>query len=89
MVKNISNTFPEIIEDINGTGVLDGELLVGKNFVPTSFSDLQKRLNRKKVSKKLLDENPAFVRVYDMLFYNKTDIRNYPLHKKKKTNRMD
>ncbi len=82
--ENISNAFPEIIEDINGTGVLDGELLVGKNFVPTSFSDLQKRLNRKKVSKKLLDENPAFVRVYDMLFYNKTDIRNYPLHKRRK-----
>ena len=76
---NISHTFPDIIENLNGSAVLDGELLVGKGFEPDSFNHLQQRLNRKTVSKKLMNEHPAFVRVYDMLFHDDVDIRSKTL----------
>jgi DNA ligase-1 len=39
------------------------------------FSDLQQRLNRKAPSAKLLREQPAHLRLYDMLFEGAEDIR--------------
>lgn len=76
---DISNTFPDVIEILHGAGVLDGELLVGHNFDPLPFNDLQQRLNRKTVIKKHLTDFPAFIRVYDMLFDGLEDIRHLPL----------
>ena len=46
---------------------------------PQSFNHLQQRLNRKQAAKTHLRDLPAFVRVYDMLFDGKTDIRGRPL----------
>jgi len=65
---NIAHTFPDLVKTVNGSAVLDGELLVGRDFMPMSFNALQQRLNRKTVSTKMLADYPAFVRVYDMLF---------------------
>jgi DNA ligase-1 len=76
---DISAAFPDIIENLNGAGVLDGELLVGHAFDPLSFNCLQQRLNRKRVVKKHLKEYPAFVRVYDILFDGDNDIRDQTL----------
>jgi len=73
---NISNSFPELNIKSKNEVVIDGELLVGKNFVPESFNKLQQRLNRKKIPKKYLELYPAFVRAYDILFYNKVDLRS-------------
>jgi len=81
---DISNAFPDIINNIEGSTVLDGELLVGKDFDPALFNNLQQRLNRKTVSKKMMDEYPAFVRVYDMLFDGEQDIRNLSLAERRK-----
>ena len=81
---NISHTFPDIIENLKGSAVLDGELLVGKGFEPDSFNHLQQRLNRKTVSKKLMNEHPAFVRVYDILFHDDEDIRGKTLSERRK-----
>ncbi len=72
---DISHTFPDIIQNLKGRAVLDGELLVGHNFDVMSFNNLQQRLNRKTVSPTHLKEYPAFVRVYDMLFEGDNDIR--------------
>jgi DNA ligase-1 len=72
---DIANAFPDIVENVHGRAVLDGELLVGKNFEPGSFNDLQQRLNKKVASAKHLKESPAFIRVYDMLFDGSDDIR--------------
>src|SRR5262249_33813946 len=58
--------------------VLDGELLVGQNLDPAPFNDLQQRLNRKVATGKLLSDFPAFIRVYDMLFDGREDIRPLP-----------
>jgi DNA ligase-1 len=77
--ENITHSFPDLADTLKGTGVLDGELLVGTDFTPMSFNSLQQRLNRKAVSLKLMGEYPSFVHVYDMLFDGDEDIRSLPL----------
>jgi DNA ligase-1 len=58
--------------------ILDGELLVGKNYIPMNFNSLQQRINRKKVSKKHLIDYPAFIKLYDILFLDNIDLRDVP-----------
>ncbi len=65
---DIANAFPDIVDNVSGRAVLDGELLVGHDFDARSFNDLQQRLNKKLASARHLKELPAFIRVYDMLF---------------------
>ncbi len=76
---DITGAFPDIVEAINFEGVIDGELLVGgtdrSNNPTRTFSDLQQRLNRKTVTGKMLEDYPAFVRAYDLLFQGDEDIR--------------
>ena len=79
----ISQSFPDIAVNINGNAVLDGELLVGRNFEALPFNFLQKRLNRKIPSKKIINEIPAFVKLYDILFENGNDLRDLPLSKRR------
>ena len=73
---DISGSFPDVLEAMNFTGVLDGELLVGRppEHVGT-FSDLQQRLNRKSVAAKTIRDYPAFVRCYDLLLDGEEDLR--------------
>jgi DNA ligase 1 len=76
---DITGAFPDVVGSINFEGVIDGELLVGgtarSNNPTRTFSDLQQRLNRKTVTAKMLDDYPAFVRAYDLLFESDLDIR--------------
>ncbi len=76
---DISGAFPDVVDAMNFEGVMDGELLVGgtvrSNSPTRSFSDLQQRLNRKTVTAKMLDEFPAFIRAYDLLFDGAEDVR--------------
>lgn len=80
----ISSAFPEILEAADFSGVIDGELLVGgtarSNRATGTFADLQQRLNRKTVSRKLLSDYPAFIRGYDVLFSGDRDLRPEPFH---------
>jgi DNA ligase-1 len=72
---DIAGSFPDLVDNVFGEAVLDGELLVGHDFEPDLFNALQQRLNRKVATQKLQEEFPAFIRVYDMLFDGKEDIR--------------
>jgi DNA ligase-1 len=81
---DISGTFPEIAAALTISAVLDGELLVRGSHQggaraaqagAASFNALQQRLGRKTVSKKMLDEYPAFVRLYDALIVEGEDLR--------------
>ncbi|MCB2076140.1 MAG: cisplatin damage response ATP-dependent DNA ligase [Novosphingobium sp.] len=78
---DISHTFPEVVEALNTPAVLDGELLVrgshqgGEAGGAASFNALQQRLGRKTVSRKMLAEYPAFVRLYDVLIDRGEDLR--------------
>src|SRR5690606_4453471 len=81
---DISHSFPEMAEALSTPAVLDGELLVrgahqgGEAGGAASFNALQQRLGRKTVSKKMLDEYPAFVRLYDVLILGGEDLRELP-----------
>jgi DNA ligase-1 len=81
---DITHSFPDLADSLTGIGVLDGELLVGRNFSPMTFNSLQQRLNRKTVSLKVMNEYPSFVRLYDILFDGEDDIRDEPLHQRRK-----
>ncbi|WP_312805115.1 cisplatin damage response ATP-dependent DNA ligase [Agrobacterium cavarae] len=76
---DISGAFPDILEAANFDGVIDGELLIGgtarSNSATRTFSDLQQRLNRKTVTGRMMEEYPAFIRAYDLLFKGEDDIR--------------
>lgn len=82
--EDITRAFPEITLDLEWQGVLDGELLVrgshqgGEEGGAASFNALQQRLGRKTVSAKMLEESPAFVRLYDILFDGVDDLRPLP-----------
>jgi len=83
---DITGSFPDIAEAFATPGVLDGELLVRGDFQggalegsgAASFNALQQRLNRKAVSNQSLKDYPAFVRLYDILFDAREDLRALP-----------
>jgi DNA ligase-1 len=76
--EDISKTFPEVVNNQDFSGILDGELLVMHGAEVAPFSDLQQRLNRKTVSSGLLAKYPAHVRLYDALELDGEDLRNQP-----------
>ncbi|MGF7154056.1 cisplatin damage response ATP-dependent DNA ligase [Novosphingobium gossypii] len=87
---DISATFPEIAQALDIDAVLDGELLVrgshqgGETGGAASFNALQQRLGRKAVSKKMREEYPAFVRLYDVLILEGRELRALPWEERRK-----
>lgn len=81
----ISESFPDVLDAAQALpdGVYDGELLVIKAGQVMPFNDLQKRLQRKKVSAKVLAENPASLMLYDLLELHGEDLRQQPLQQRK------
>ena len=78
--------FPEIdaaAEWLPDGTVLDGELLAWGDGVPRPFSDLQRRLNRKVVGKKLLEEVPCHLLTYDCIEHDGADIRSTSLRERR------
>ena len=76
--EDITGAFPEIAEAMGFHAVLDGELLVVREGVVATFSDLQQRLNRKAPGAKSLRDFPAHVRLYDLLLDGAEDLRALP-----------
>ena len=80
---NISQSFPELVEAFVFDAVLDGELLVVRDGAVAPFSDLQQRLNRKVVSKRLIRDFPGHVRFYDALEIAGEDLRALPQYERR------
>jgi DNA ligase-1 len=78
----LTGRFPEIEDQgallPEGT-VIDGELLPWMDGRPLPFSQLQRRIGRKNLGQKILDEVPATLVAYDLLESNGEDIRSEPL----------
>lgn len=80
----VTEQFPEILEAMqtapDGT-VLDGEILGWDKDAnrPLPFHQLQRRIGRKKVGKKLLTEVPVVLLPFDLLELAGQDIRQEPL----------
>ncbi|HET8726228.1 MAG TPA: cisplatin damage response ATP-dependent DNA ligase [Alphaproteobacteria bacterium] len=72
---DVGGAFPDILEAMDFDAVLDGELLVVRDGAVCSFNQLQQRLNRKTVNAKLLEEYPAWVRLYDILSDGEESVR--------------
>jgi DNA ligase 1 len=84
--EEISRAFPELVAAFDQDAVIDGELLVrgdAQGGEAASFNALQQRLGRKTVSKQMLAEYPAFVRVYDLLAIDGEDLRGLPWHERR------
>ena len=81
---DVTGSFPEMAGALAFPAVLDGELLVrgthqgGEAGGAASFNALQQRLGRKTVSKAMLADYPAFVRLYDVLLLEGEDLRELP-----------
>ena len=77
----ISAAFPELVAALQIDAVVDGELLVrgdSQGGDAASFNALQQRLGRKTVTKKMLEQYPAFIRLYDVLVDGLEDLRHLP-----------
>jgi DNA ligase-1 len=92
--EEISASFPDVAEALSLPAVLDGELLVrgetqggdGQGKLQggaASFNALQQRLGRKTVSRRMIDEHPAFVRLYDILSLEGVELREEPWAKRR------
>ncbi|MFD2744508.1 MULTISPECIES: ATP-dependent DNA ligase [Sphingobacterium] len=82
----LTEQFPEIAAALSGWEedfVIDGELLAIKDDLVLPFSELQKRLNRKQISKKMLTDLPVSVFLYDLLEYDNEDWRARPLSERR------
>ena len=82
----LSGRFPEV----EATGallpegtVLDGELLPWTGTGPLPFAQLQRRIGRKNLGRKILDEVPAALVAYDLLEEGGHDIRSRPLSERR------
>jgi DNA ligase-1 len=80
----ITDRFPELaqLRDFLPPGtVIDGEVLAYDRATeaPLSFAQLQPRIGRKTVPKKLLTEAPVILMAYDLLEWNGEDWRAKPL----------
>lgn len=82
----ITERFPELasVRIPEGT-VLDGEVLIWQPGceAPAPFADLQKRIGRKTLSARLLDELPAVLCCYDLLEFGGVDLRALPQHERR------
>lgn len=80
----ITERFPEIAEAAAHLPdcVIDGELLAWKDHV-LPFGELQKRIGRKHVGRKILDDVPARFLAYDCLETAGEDIRQQPLRERR------
>jgi DNA ligase-1 len=82
----LAGRFPEVEETgallPEGT-VIDGELLPWVDGGPLPFAQLQRRIGRKNLGRKILDEVPAVLVAYDLLEEGGADIRSRPLSERR------
>ncbi len=82
----VTEQFPELAEyflTLPDGLVFDGEILCWEGDRPLSFNHLQKRLGRKRVTPKVIAENPVHFIAYDLLEHNGVDIREKPLRNRR------
>lgn len=74
----VTDKFPELVtaaEQLPLGTVIDGEILPFQEDVPLPFSLLQKRIGRKNLTKKILNDIPVIFMAYDLLELNQKDFR--------------
>lgn len=83
----ITERFPEITEAAGalppGT-VIDGEVLPWREGQVMPFAQLQRRIGRKSLGKKILAEVPVVLLAYDLLEHEGQDVRGLPLTERRR-----
>ncbi len=82
----VTDKYPEFeafVEAIPNGTVLDGEILPFPKGGIGTFKDLQTRIGRKNVTKKLLEKTPVILKVYDILEWEGEDIRDTAFGKRR------
>jgi DNA ligase-1 len=80
--ERLDGRFPELESSANAWSdsfVLDGEILAWKEENPLPFTELQKRIQRKTLTKKLIQQVPVQYIAFDILEYQGRDLRGCPL----------
>lgn len=83
----ITAKFPEfeaLRDQLPSGTVIDGEILAYEKGQPMNFNVLQTRIGRKNVSKNILKKAPVVMMAYDLLEHQGKDIRQEPMHKRRK-----
>ncbi len=78
----VTDSYPEVTDSgfaIPDGTVLDGELLPWKDDSVLPFSEMQRRIGRKKLGSKILQEVPVVLMVFDLLEWAGEDVREKPL----------
>jgi DNA ligase 1 len=82
----LNDSFPELYElgsSLPDGTVLDGIIIPVKNNVPLSPSELQKRIAKRYPGKKILSDIPVSFVAFDLLEFNKHDIRSESLSQRR------
>ncbi len=78
----ITERFPEIAAAgalLPDGAAIDGEVLAWKGGAPLGFAQMQRRIGRKTLGKRILAEVPAVLLAFDLLELNGEDVRERPL----------
>ncbi|HEX6645313.1 MAG TPA: ATP-dependent DNA ligase [Gemmatimonadales bacterium] len=82
----LTGRFPEVEQSApflpDGT-VLDGELLGWIDGAPLPFAQMQRRIGRKTLGRKILEEVPVVLLAYDLLERDGADVRAEPLARRR------
>jgi DNA ligase 1 len=81
---DIGVAFPDLLAHARFDAVLDGELLVIRDGKVAPFNDLQQRLNRRQVTKRMMADFPAHIRLYDALLIDGEDLRELPFEERRR-----
>jgi len=82
----LNGRFPELDAmhaRLPDTCVLDGEIVVWRDGRVQPFAELQKRIGRKTVTRKILAEQPVAFLAYDLLEIEGVDSRAWPQHRRR------
>ncbi len=79
-------SFPDVVEAVSrlpGDFLLDGEIVPWANGEVLPFGHIQKRLGRKKLTPKILRENPAVFIAFDILYRDGVLLMDLPLRERR------
>jgi DNA ligase 1 len=86
-MEEVTHVFPEVVrafEQLNGSGLIDGEILAWRDGHALNFNVLQQRLARKNVRAALLLEIPVAFMAYDLLLRDGQLFFHSPLEERRR-----
>jgi DNA ligase-1 len=86
-MDEITHRFPELVAplaELDTDAIIDGEIVPARAGVILPFSELQKRLGRKTVSRELLETTPVIFVAYDLLYAAGRVLIDEPLNERRR-----